>query len=129
MCKIKSIAQDWQRNDPLWQTRVISIWFACNQKMTINQRFKGTLANYGYDTHGKAAFKRRLIRKDDVDKDSKVSVTINIRRACGCNRSEFTTGEYNRLCEVHTGKKGKNNNKTKGLPKEQKLLTNLWKRC
>ncbi len=114
LCKIK--ANKYCGIDPLYKTRVVTIQFGCNKRIS-SSRFKGTLDNYGYDTHGRAALKTALLRKNDLLKYPIVVITINIRHTCRCSAQEMNTNSYHPECEVHSTKRT-----TKCVPKNQKKI-------
>ncbi len=108
--------------DPLYKKRVITIQFGC-KKRTSSARFKGTLDNYGYDTHGRAALKTALLRKTDLLEDPIVVITINIRHTCRCSAQEMNTNNYHPQCEVHSKK-----TITKCVPKNQTTIDHYFKK-
>ncbi len=100
--------------DSLSGKRIIHILFGCNDRIS-STRFKGTVNDYGYNTHGKALYHDALLRYNDLIVDSKVVVTIHIRYACRCLSDFLITKINHPQCEVHPKKsstiveKGKKN--------------------
>ncbi len=119
LAKIKPINNNF---DPFFNKRVVTIQFGCNKRVSCS-RFKGTLQNYGYDTHGKALLKTALLRQNHLQKDPKVVVTINIRYVCRCEQEEINKHKYHPQCEVHKKRETKINSDMK-----QKQLDMYWKK-
>ncbi len=89
--------------DKLYNKRIITIQFGCNGRIS-NSRFKGTLENYGYNKHGRAAFNQAILRNNHLLQDSKVVITIHFRDTCRCNHKQISTHTYHQQCEIHSKK-------------------------
>ncbi len=84
LCKIKAKENHF---DTLYQKRVVTIQFGCNGRVS-NARFKGTVQQYGYATHGEALRKDALLRMQHLRIDPNVLVTINMRSCCKCTHNK-----------------------------------------
>ena len=115
--KIKPINAD--NLDYLSQKRIVTMLFACNHRISA-ARFKGTVDQYGYSTHGHALYHQSLLRLSELRIDSKVVVTINIRYACRCKSTKSHP-----QCEIHKEHKDRKRNKhtLSYLWNQQKPLT------
>ncbi len=121
LCKIKP--KKHCAIDPLYKKRIVTIQIGCKKRIS-SSRFKGTLDNYGYDTHGRAALKRALLRKNDLLKEPIVVITINVRHTCRCTTQEMNSNKYNSECEVHS-----KTSTTKCIKKKQRTLDFYFKRA
>ncbi|MCP5015168.1 MAG: hypothetical protein GY938_07775 [Ketobacter sp.] len=103
--------------DYLSHKRIVTIMFACNHIISL-ARFKGTVDDYGYSTHGNALYHDSLLKLSDLSIDSKVVVTINIRYACRCQSNKLHP-----QCEIHMDKKHMKQSK-----QTLHTLSYLWKK-
>ena len=122
--KIKALNKN--QHDPLCSTRIVTFLFGCNNRIS-NARFKGTLNDYGYSTHGDALYHPSLLRANHLAINPKVEITINVRFACKCTKRQLCTNKYNQYCEIHKdGNKKKRKHTFKNAPlapKRQRIDT------
>ncbi len=109
--------------DTLYKKRIVTIQFGCNGRVS-NARFKGTVEEYGYKTHGIAMRKNALLREPHLRQDPNVIITINIRRCCKC-----TPSKPDPQCSTHKWmKKKKKKLKIKSKKKKIKKFLNQNKK-